>query len=101
MDLFLKNGLLYQEVSIKNHPGPISQFVLPKSFICQVILACHDDNGYLGMERTLGLLQERFFHLKWKMMCACTYANVIDARDLSNSRKDLRCSQYLFHICWS
>ena len=24
-------------------------------------LACHDDNGYLGMERTLGLLQEWFF----------------------------------------
>ena len=26
-----------------------------------MILACHDDNGYLGMERTLGLLQEIFF----------------------------------------
>ena len=60
-DLFLKNGLLYQEVSSKNHPGPISQFVLPKSFIHHVILSCHDDNGHLGMERTLGLMQERFF----------------------------------------
>ena len=27
----------------------------------KVILACHDDNGHLGMERTLGLLQERVF----------------------------------------
>ena len=35
--------------------------MLPKSFICEVILACHDDSGHLGMERTLGLLQERFF----------------------------------------
>ena len=60
-DLFLRNGLLYQKVSLKNHQGPFSQFVLPKSFICKVILACHDDNGHLGMERTLGLLQERFF----------------------------------------
>ena len=60
-DLFSRNGLLYQRVSLKNHQGPISQFVLPKSFVCRVILACHDDNGHLGMERTLGLLQERFF----------------------------------------
>ena len=35
--------------------------MLPKRFICKVILTCHDDNGHLGMERTLGLLQERFF----------------------------------------
>ena len=35
--------------------------MLPKSFIHKVILAYHDDSGYLGMERTLGLLQERFF----------------------------------------
>ena len=58
---FLRNGLLYQRVSLKNHQGPISQFVLPKGFICKMILACHDDNGHLGMERTLGLFQERFF----------------------------------------
>ena len=32
-----------------------------ESFIHKVILACHGDNGHLGMERTLGLLQERFF----------------------------------------
>ena len=60
-DLFLKNGLLYQKVMLKNHSEPISQFVLPKNFVCKVILACHDDNGHLGMKRTLGLLQERFF----------------------------------------
>ena len=35
--------------------------MLPKSFIHKVILACHDDSGHLEMERTLGLLQERFF----------------------------------------
>ena len=60
-DLFLKNRLLYQKVILKNHSEQISQFVLPKNFICKVILACHDDNGHLGMERTLGLLQEWFF----------------------------------------
>ena len=46
---------------LKNHSELISQFVLPKNFVCKVILACHDDNGHLGMERTLRLLQERFF----------------------------------------
>ena len=35
--------------------------MLPKGFISKVILACHDDNGHLGMERALGLLQGRFF----------------------------------------
>ena len=60
-NLFLKNKLLYWKVTLKNHPEQVAQFVLPKRFIRKVILACHDDNGHLGMERTLGLLQERFF----------------------------------------
>ena len=48
------------------------QFVLPKRFICKVILACHDDNGHLGMEWRLRLLQERFF---WPKMAedVCTH----------------------------
>ena len=74
-DLFLKNGLLYRRVVLKNHSGPISQFVLPKNFVCKVILACHDDNGHLGMERTLGLLQERFF---WPKMAddVCSHIHI-------------------------
>ena len=60
-DLFLKNGLLYQKVMLKNHSEQIFQFVLHGNFIHKVILACHDDNGHLGMERTLGLLQGWFF----------------------------------------
>ena len=57
----MKNGLLYQKTNLKNHLEVVVQFALPKRFLCKVILACHDDNGHLGMERTLGLLQERFF----------------------------------------
>ena len=60
-DFILKNGLLYWRTILKNHPEPVVQFVLPRRFILKVILACHDDNGHLGMEQTLGLLQERFF----------------------------------------
>ena len=63
-DLILKNGLLYWRTTLKNHPEPVVHFLLPKRFIRRVILACHDDNGHLGMEQTLGLLQERFFWLK-------------------------------------
>ena len=48
-DLFIKNGWLYQKVMLKNHSGPISQFVLPRNFVCKVILVCHDDNVYLGI----------------------------------------------------
>ena len=76
-DLFLRNRLLYQRVTLKSHQGPISQFVLPKSFICKVIFACHDDNGHFGMERTLGLLQERFF---WPKMTddVCIHIHTCD-----------------------
>ena len=72
-DLFIKNGLLYQRVSLKNHQEPISQFVLPKNFVCKGILACHDDSGHLGMERTLGLLQERFF---WPKMANAVHIHI-------------------------
>ena len=41
-DFILWNGLLYWRTNLKNHPG-------------KVILACHDDNGHLGMEQTLRL----------------------------------------------
>ena len=58
---FLNNGLLYQKATLKNHLEPVAQFVLPKRFICKVILTCQDENGHIGMERILGLLQERFF----------------------------------------
>ena len=59
--------------TLKNHQGPISQFVLPKNFIHKVILACHDDNGHLGIEIPLGLLQERFF---WEKMAENVHMHI-------------------------
>ena len=75
-DIFLNNELLYQKAILKNHPEPVVQFVLPKGFIHKVILACHDDNGHLGMEWTLRLLQERFF---WPKMAenVCTHIHTL------------------------
>ena len=61
------------ESNLKDHPEPVAQFVLPKRFICKVILACHDDNGHLGMERTLRLLQERFF---WPKMAEDVHTHI-------------------------
>ena len=76
-DLLVKNGLLYQKDLLKNHPELILQFMLPQNFVCEVILACHDDNGHLCMERTLGLLQERFF---WPKMAddVCIHIHICD-----------------------
>ena len=92
-DLFLKNGLLYQKVMLKNHSEQVSQFVLPKNYVCKVILASHDDNGHLGMERTLGLLQEQFVWPKWQKMCGHTFILVIDALNLNSHKRNLRCNQ--------
>ena len=64
---------MYQKVTLKNHLEPVAQFVLPKRFIRKVILACHDDIGHLGMERTLGLLQERFF---WPKMAEDVHVHI-------------------------
>ena len=71
--LILKNGLLYQRTTLKNHPEPVGQFVLPKRLIHKMILACHDENGHLGMKQTLGLLQERFF---WPKMAEDVRAHI-------------------------
>ena len=60
-DLFIRNGLLYRKVKLKNYDSIINQFVLPKTHRCPATLDLHDDYGHLGMEKTLGLLQKRIF----------------------------------------
>ena len=60
-DLMMKEGLLYRKVLLKGCDQPITQFVLSEPFTCKTVLVCHDNFGNMGMERTLGLLQERFF----------------------------------------
>ena len=37
------------------------QFVLPKLFRKQVLEACHDEIGQLGIERTTNVLKDRFY----------------------------------------
>ena len=71
-DLVLKNKLLYQKVKLKSHDTSVFQFVLPHSFHNRTLTTLHDDMGHLRMDRTLGLIQNRFF---WPGMCEsiCTY----------------------------
>ena len=37
------------------------QFVLPITYRRRTVVACHDEFGHLGMDKTLVSLQERFF----------------------------------------
>ena len=60
-NLCQKNDLLYHNVQLKDHQLSMQQFILLEPFCKQVILACHDDFGHLGMEKTLGLLKGQFF----------------------------------------
>ena len=60
-DLVLKNKLLYWKVKLKGHDTSVFQFVLPHSFCNHTLMTLHDDMGHLGMDRTLGLIQNRFF----------------------------------------
>ena len=72
-DLFVRNGLLYRKVKLKNHDTVVNQFVLPKTHRQQATLALHDDYGHLGLEKTLGLLQERFF---WPKMVEDVWSHI-------------------------
>ena len=65
VNLHLLNGLLYRKWIYKEEITYL-QFVLPISFHKRTVMAFHDQFGHLGMDKTLVLLQERFFWLKMK-----------------------------------
>ena len=56
-NLHLLNGLLYRKWIYKEEITYL-QFVLPISFHKRTVMACHDQFGHLGMDKTLVLLQE-------------------------------------------
>ena len=59
-NLKLVDGLLYRKWVYKNEITYL-QFVLPCDFRKRTVISCHDQFGHLGMDKTLILLQERFF----------------------------------------
>ena len=58
--LKLVEGLLYRKWLYKSKVVYL-QFVLPTTYRKKTVVACHDEFGHLGMDKTLVLLQERFF----------------------------------------
>ena len=60
----LKNGLLYQKVQPQHYDKIRHQFLLPGDASKKAIMSLHNDFGHVGMEKTLGLLKDRFFWLK-------------------------------------
>ena len=76
-DLVLRNKLLYQKVKLKGYDTSVFQFLLSHSFHNRTLTMLHGDMGHLGMDRTLGLVQERFF---WPGMCesVCNYICACD-----------------------
>ena len=58
--LRLVEGLLYRKWLYKSEVVYL-QFVLPLTYRRKTVIACHDEFGHLGMDKTLVLLQERFF----------------------------------------
>ena len=59
--LILGHGLLYRKYYDVNLMEERMQFVLPQKYHVQALRACHDNVEHLGIERTLSLLQDRFY----------------------------------------
>jgi len=58
-NLFLKRGVLYRK-KMENEKE-VHQLVLPHQLRDQVISGLHNDVGHPGIERTLGLIRQRFY----------------------------------------
>ena len=61
--LTLEGALLFRTVQLKHQFKPIDQLVLPFKFRKRMVLACRDELGHLGMDRTLLILQDQVYWL--------------------------------------
>ena len=89
-DLVLKSKLLYRKNKLKSHDTNVFQFILPHSFCNHTLTALHDDMGHLGMNRSLGLIQD-FSGLVCVKAFTPTYKPVIDAPDSNKHLRKLKC----------
>ena len=77
--------------------GPSGPMFLPEPFCKQVILACHDDFSHLGMEKTLGLLKDRFFWPKMSEdvklhICSCKWCTKFKQPQEREEMKSIICT---------
>ena len=59
----MRNGILYHKNDTKDSEHPDQNtlhLVFPTALRLQALKGCHDDLGYLGIERTLDLLRDQF-----------------------------------------
>ena len=55
------SGILHRTTQLKHQVRPVNQLVLPMRYRKRMVLACHDESGHLGMDRTLLILQDRVY----------------------------------------
>ena len=59
--LILRKGLLFRKMKKGNQEGSVLEFVVPQKFREQVLRACHDDIGHVGIWKCTRLLRKRFY----------------------------------------
>ena len=75
----------------------IAQFVLPVPFRHKTVLACHDDFGHMGMDRTSGLLKERYF---WPNMAADVIEHIKTYERCTHFKLPQERAQMIDHYCF-
>ena len=63
--LILNRGLMYTSTTLKGETEGVLAFVIPTAQCCMALNGVHQDAGHQGQQRTLALMQERFW---WPMM---------------------------------
>ena len=59
--LIMISGILHRTIQLKHQVQPVNQLILPAHYRKRMVLACHDELGHLGMDRTLLILQDRVY----------------------------------------
>ena len=92
--LTLISGILHQTVQLKYQVKPVDQLVLPAQYPKRMVLACHDELGHLGMDRTLLILQDRVYwpgmardvreHIRTCGRCEC-FKQLLSVEEISQT----------------
>ena len=59
--LVMISGISHRTIQLKHQVQPVNQLILPARYWKRMVLACHDELGHLGMDRTLLILQDQVY----------------------------------------